>query len=86
VGIEATKRAYAHLSSVFTDLRSEFEAILAAGDLVILEQTVSFATHDRGPIGTMPVAEMFRFRAGKVVEWRAHYFDSNMVAKAFLPA
>jgi ketosteroid isomerase-like protein len=82
-GIEATRRAYAHLSSVFAGLRAEFEAILAARDLVILQQNVTFATRDRGHIGTMPVAEMFRFRDGKVIEWRAHYFDSNMVAKAF---
>jgi hypothetical protein len=26
--------------------------------------------------------EMFRLRDGKVVEWRAFYFDSSMVAAA----
>jgi hypothetical protein len=83
VGIEATRKAFAHLHRTFAELRAEFEAILASRDLVIVEQTVSFTGHEQGYIGTMPVAEMFRFRDGKVIEWRAHYFDSNMVAKAF---
>jgi ketosteroid isomerase-like protein len=82
VGIEATQKAFAHLHRTFAELHAEFEVILAARDLVIVEQTVSFTGHE-GYIGTMPVAEMFRFRDGKVIEWRAHYFDSNMVAKAF---
>jgi hypothetical protein len=34
----------------------------------------------------LPVAELFRFRDGKVVEWRALYFDACMVSKAIKSA
>ena len=81
-GLEATKQAYAHLSSLYSNMRAVMEAVLAARDIVIIYQTITFRVKANGNTGTLPVSEMLRFRNGKVVEWRALYFDSNMVARA----
>jgi len=81
-GLAATQQAFERMSSVFSKTRSVFETVLAGGDLAILYQTITFEVAANGNAGTLPVAELFRFRDGKVVEWRALYFDSAMVAKA----
>ena len=56
--------------------------VLTAGEYCILYQTITFTVAANGNTGTLPVAEMFRFRDGRIVEWRANYFDACMVAKA----
>jgi len=81
-GLEATKQAYRHLSGLYSHMHSVFEAILAAEDIVIIYQNISFTVRANGNTGTLPVSEVLRFRDGKVVEWRACYFDSSMVATA----
>ena len=81
-GLEATKRGYAKLGETFSVLRSVAENVLAGGDMVILYQIITFQVRSNGNAGTFPVSEVFRFRDGKVIEWRACYFDSDMVAKA----
>ena len=81
-GLKATQQAFERMASVYSNTRSEFETVLAGGDLAILYQTISFEVAANGNTGALPVAELFRFRAGKVVEWRALYFDAAMVARA----
>jgi ketosteroid isomerase-like protein len=81
-GIEATKEAYARLCDSYSAMRSVFEAVLASRDIVILYQTITFTAKATGRSGTLPVCELFRFRDGKVIEWRAHYFDACLVANA----
>jgi ketosteroid isomerase-like protein len=81
-GLEATKRAYAQLSATFSEMKSEMEAVLASRDLCILYQTITFRTAEAGVAASFPVCEVFRFRAGKVVEWRACYFDACLMASA----
>ena len=53
--------------------------------MVITCQTISFKVQSTGRTGTLPVAELFRFKDGKVIEWRACHFDSSMVAAAIDP-
>jgi ketosteroid isomerase-like protein len=81
-GLEATKRAYAELSATFSEMKSVMEAVLASRDLCILYQTISFRTARAGVRASFPVCEVFRFRDGKVIEWRACYFDACLMAKA----
>ena len=71
---------------MYSKMRNEIEAVLAARDIVVLYQTITFTVRSNGNTGSMPIAEMLRFRSGKVVEWRALYFDSNMVANALAGA
>ena len=51
------------------------------GDYCILYQTIAFTVAANGNQGGFPVAEMFRFKDGKIVEWRANYFDACLMAK-----
>ncbi len=81
-GIEAIKRGYGEMCATFSAMRSEFHEVLTAGDYCILYQTIAFTVAANGNTGGFPVAEMFRFRDGKVIEWRANYFDACAMAKA----
>ena len=81
-GLAAARAAHGQIEKTFDSLSSVFEAVLAAEDIVILYQKITFRVRGNGNSGALPVAELFRFRDGKVVEWRAHYFDACLVAKA----
>jgi len=81
-GLEATKRAFGELAASFSKMHSEFEALLASRDIVILYQTIAFEAARTGKTGGFPVAELFRFRNGRIIEWRAHYFDACAMAEA----
>ena len=64
----------AELNLSYTTPREHARAIAAHW------QTITFEAAATGKTGTLPVAELFRFRSGKVIEWRAHYFDACLVA------
>jgi ketosteroid isomerase-like protein len=81
-GLEATQKAFSLLCEQFSKMHSEFEAVLASRDIVILYQRIAFEAAKTGKSGGFPVAELFRFRNGKIVEWRAHYFDACAMAEA----
>lgn len=81
-GLAATKEAYGRLAATFSDMHAVMEAALASCDLVILYQTITFTVASNGRAGTLPVSEVFRFRDGKVIEWRACYFDADAVSRA----
>ena len=80
-GLDAIKRGYLEMCATFSAMRSEFHEVLTAGDYCILYQTISFTIAANGNQGSFPVAEMFRFKDGKIVEWRANYFDACLMAK-----
>jgi ketosteroid isomerase-like protein len=81
-GVAAARAAHGQVEKYFESLHSVFEAVLASEDIVILYQTITFRVRTNGNTGTLPVAELFRFRDGKIVEWRALYFDACLVSKA----
>lgn len=81
-GIEAVKAGFAQIEQTFSRMDASFEALLAAEDLVILYQTNQYTVRANGNSGELKCAEVFRFRDGKVIEWRAHYFDACAIAKA----
>lgn len=81
-GLAATQQAFYRMGEAYSHMRAEIEAVLASQDMAILYQTIEFRVRATGAAGALPVTEMFRFRDGKVVEWRAFYFDSAMVAQA----
>jgi ketosteroid isomerase-like protein len=85
-GLDATKQAFGRMGQAYSRMRAELEAVLASRDIAVLYQTITFQVRDTGKTGSLPVAEMFRFRDGKVVEWRALYFDSSQVAEALSAA
>ncbi len=79
-GIEATKKAYARLCDCFSAMHANMEAVLASRDIVILYQHIRATAKATGKTASFPVCELFRFRDGKVIEWRAHYFDACLMA------
>jgi ketosteroid isomerase-like protein len=81
-GIEATIKAYGQIPKLYSKVRAVFEHVLASDDIVILYSMNTMTVRTNGNTFNLPVAELFRFRDGKVIEWRSHYFDSNMVAQA----
>ena len=81
-GLAATQQAFAKLAASFAKMHSEFEAVLASRDIVILYQHIDFEAAGTGKTGAFPVAELFRFRDGRIIEWRAHYFDACAMAEA----
>jgi ketosteroid isomerase-like protein len=85
-GLEATKRAFAEVCATYSAVSSRMHDVLTAGDLCMLYQTSTNRVASNGNTWSFPVAELFRFRDGKVVEWRALYFDAQMAAKAIADA
>ena len=81
-GLEATQRAYGEMCAAYSGMKTVCEDVLTSGDLCILYQTITFTVAANGRTGTLPVAEMFRFRGDKIIEWRANYFDADLVARA----
>jgi ketosteroid isomerase-like protein len=81
-GLEATKEAVNRMSAVYAKLKTEFEQVLTGGDIAIVYQTITYQLKGTGETGSMPVAELYRFRDGKVIEWRACYFDCAIIARA----
>jgi len=80
-GLKAIKQGYLAMCATFSAMKSEFHEVLTAGDYCILYQSIEFTVAANGNKGGFPVAEMFRFRNGKIVEWRANYFDACLMAK-----
>jgi len=81
-GIDAVKTGFAGIYKTFDHIHAVFAQLLVAGDIAIAYQQVDSRVRGNGRTGSFPVAELFRFRDGKVTEWRALYFDADMVAKA----
>jgi ketosteroid isomerase-like protein len=81
-GIEATKRAFAEILATFSDARVEHHEVLTSGEYCIDYLTFRFRVAANGNTGTMPATEVFRFKNGKIVDWRVNYFDSHALAKA----
>jgi len=82
VGLEATRHAHDTIYEYFDKIHIELDQILAAGDLVIAYAQMSYGVRKNGLSGKFPLAEVFRFKGGKVIEWRLHDFDASSVAKA----
>lgn len=81
-GLEAVQQAFGKLAASFSKMHSRFEALLASRDIVILYQHIDFEAAATGKTGGFPVAELFRFKDGRIIEWRAHYFDACAMAEA----
>jgi len=81
-GIEATQEAVSRMSGAYAQLHTAFEEILFARDIALAYQTITYRMKGNGNRGTMPVAEIYRFRDGKVIEWRALYADPAKLAEA----
>lgn len=81
-GLEVAQKAHGQVYDLFDRIHIELEQIMAAGDLAIAYATMTYRVRKNGRTGTFTLAELYRFRGGKVIEWRIHYFDASKVAEA----
>lgn len=80
-GLEAAKQGMGAMFEAWRDVQVDFENFLAAGDLVIAYLRMHAVSRRTGDAYDAPVAEVFRFRNGKVIEWRPIYWDTHEVRK-----
>jgi ketosteroid isomerase-like protein len=78
-GIAEVRKAITGIHAAWRDLRAEILEYLAAGDLVIAYMVITGISEATGREYKGPLAELFRFRNGKVVEWRPLYWDTHEV-------
>ena len=81
-GVEATIAAVNQMFDCYDRMHVEVEDVLAHGELVIVYAHVEFRVRKNGRTGKFSACETYRFDAGKIIEWRVHYFDSRLVAQA----
>jgi ketosteroid isomerase-like protein len=76
-GADTARRVHASIRDHF-ELFPELQQVLAGGDLVIAHIAVTMRAHKTGKSAAFPVNEIYRFRGGKIVEWRVLYFDTHL--------
>jgi len=81
-GLEEAKQGMAGMFEAWKHLEIKVEEFTAAGDLVIIYIHMKATSRKTGKIYEGPVAELFRFRNDKIIEWRPIYWDTHMVREA----
>jgi ketosteroid isomerase-like protein len=79
IGITGALKGVAAMFGAWTHLRCEFQEYLAGGDLVIAYMWMTGTARATGQIYEGPNAELWRFKNGKVIEWRPIYWDTHRV-------
>ena len=80
-GLEQTKTGVAGMFDAWSHLKVTIEEFTAAGDLVIAYIQMTATSRKTGQVFDRPIAEVFRFHDGKVVEWHPIYWDTHEVRK-----
>jgi ketosteroid isomerase-like protein len=78
-GLNAALQGIAGMFASWSRVRAEIFECLAGGDLVIAYMMLKNVARATGETYEGPVAEVFRFRNGKVVEWFPIYWDTHRV-------
>ncbi len=81
-GIQATRRGCDAMFAEWETLHVEIEELPAAGGIVFAYLTMTARARKTGKQFSFPVAELFRFRDGKVIEWRPIYWDTHLAREA----
>lgn len=81
-GPEATRAGVAAMFAAWSHVRSEFLDYCASGDLVICYLRFTGTARDTGKVYDAYGTEVFRFRDGKIIEWRPFYWDTAAVIEA----
>jgi uncharacterized protein len=82
-GIEAFKKGIGIMFDAWSDLEFHIEQFTAGGDLVIIYMQLRATGKTTGKTFSFPVAEVWRFRDGKVVEMRPIYWDTHRARECF---
>jgi len=82
-GIDGVREGLLGAFSAWSHVRCDFQEFTAAGDIVIAYMQVALTARTTGEVYKGPTAEMFRFRDGKITEWRVIYWDTHRVRQVF---
>jgi uncharacterized protein len=77
-GLDAAKKANAGIFEAYDWSKAVIEDIAASGNMTIAYLDFSCRGKATGRTTSFPIAELYRFCNGKVVEWRACYFDVTL--------
>ena len=80
-GLEAAKQGMGDMFTAWKHINVRVEEFTAAGDLVIIYLHLTATSRKTGEVYAGPVAELFRFRNDKIIEWRPIYWDTHLVRK-----
>ncbi len=84
-GRGALRELYGIVMAHWIDPVIDFHAMTAGDDHVVSLVTFRFTSRRSGRRLAMPLAEVFRIEAGKVVEIKPFYFDTKAIARLELP-
>jgi ketosteroid isomerase-like protein len=76
-GVEGLKRGIETMFAAWDNMTYKVEQITAGGDLVFVYMHISASSPRTGKTFGFPVAELWRFRDGKVTEFRPFYWDTH---------
>jgi hypothetical protein len=82
-GIESFKKGIGIMVDAWQDLSFRIEQFTAGGDLVIIYMQLRATGNVTGKTLSFPVAEVWRSRAGKVVEMLPIYWDTYRAPECF---
>ncbi|MET0547611.1 MAG: nuclear transport factor 2 family protein [Caulobacterales bacterium] len=76
-GIEGAQAGVAGMFGAWSHLKVEIEDILASGDMTLAYLMMTSTSRATGKVYKGHTAEMFRFKNGKIIEWRPIYWDTH---------
>lgn len=82
-GVEGAKRLFRSAMGAWDDFGFSVEQIAAAGDLVFIYVHMTGRGKKTGKSFSYPLTELWRFRDGKVVEFRPFYWDTHRMREVY---
>ena len=80
-GLDATRKALQAAHECYDQARLDVEQLLFGGDLALAYFQFNFRVRKTGRTASVPMSEMYRFRGGKIIEWRAFHFNATLMAE-----
>lgn len=81
-GVEDTFKLISTMFETWSDVRVDIVDIAVGTDVVIAYLQLENTARATGKNYSGPTSELFRFRDGKIVEWRLMYWDTHGVRQA----
>ena len=78
-GVAGAREGVAGAFAAWSRIRCDIKQFVAGGDLVIAYMQVALTGRATGEVYEGPTAETFRFRGGRIVEWRVIYWDAHRI-------
>ncbi len=77
VGIDAFRALVRRVFRLWSDTQVEVRQLIGDGDVVVVLATLSARSKADGKAFSMPIAEVWQLRNGRVIEIQPFYFDTH---------